>query len=138
MSVETLEQAKKVAISYAHAVWDDQDITAIDRFFHPEAIIHSVLGDYKGSTAIKEVIQTWLHAFPDLKVTNTAVFGEEDRVAIQWKAQGTHKGMFKNIGPTDKQIHYQGVTIYQVQDERIIAYWVYIDMNDLLRQIKPL
>jgi predicted ester cyclase len=84
---------------------------------------------------MKEVVQAWLKGFPDLRVDNDIIIGENDLVSIQWRANGIHKGEFKGIKHTGKPVAYSGVTVYRIKDGKIIEYWAYLDMQHLLSQI---
>ena len=86
---------------------------------------------------MKKIVQSWLTGFPDLVVKNTAIICENDLVVIHWHARGSHQGEFKGIKPTGKTVDYAGATIYRIQEEKIIEYWAYVDMQHLLMQIAP-
>ena len=66
--------SKEIAEEYAHQVWNEKQISAIDRFVHQDAVIHSLLGNYHGTKAMKEVVQAWLKGFSDLRVDNDLDF----------------------------------------------------------------
>lgn len=106
MNFTTGIASKEIAEAYANQVWNDKEIDAVDRFVHQDAVIHSLLGDYHGTKAMKEVVQAWLKGFPDLTVHNDIIMSENDLVSIQWRAQGTHKGEFKGKKPTGKSVAY--------------------------------
>lgn len=127
---------KALAEQYAHTIWNQKDILIIDQLLHPEIVIHSLLGKFYGRQAMKDVVQAWLDAFPDLVVTTLSILAETDKVMIQWKAQGTHQGVFKGIQPTGKPVNYEGVTIYRIQSQQIVEYWAYLDMQYLFHQIR--
>ena len=55
--------SKETAEAYANQVWNDKEISAVDKFLHQDAVIHSLLGDYHGTKAMKEVVQAWLKGF---------------------------------------------------------------------------
>ena len=131
----SITSIKKIAEGYANKVWNDKNLIAIDEFVHHEIVIHSLLGDFYGSEALKNVVKAWLHGFPDLCVLNDCVTSKNDRVIIQWRATGTHSGEFKGRPPTGKKIAYSGVTAYRIQNNKIVEYWAYLDMQHLLSQI---
>lgn len=136
MNFTTGIASKEIAEAYANQVWNDKEIDAVDRFVHQDAVIHSLLGDYHGTKAMKEVVQAWLKGFPDLRVHNEIIMSENDLVSIQWRAQGTHKGEFKGKKPTGKSVVYSGVTVYRIKDSKIMEYWAYLDMQHLLSQLE--
>ena len=127
--------AKSVAEEYAHRVWDDKDLKAIDDLVDNNAVIHSLLGDFHGPASMKTVIQAWLKGFPDLNVSNDLVICENDLVSIQWHAKGTHLGKFKDRHPSKKTVSYNGATVYRIKDGKIVEYWAYLDMQHLLSQL---
>lgn len=127
---------KKVAEEYANTVWNAKDVGIIDRIVHPNVVLHSLLGVFHGAKALKEVVHAWLAAFPDLHVENDIIISEKDLVSIQWRAKGTHKGEFKGVKASGKPVTYSGVTVYRIQEGKIIEYWAYLDMQYLLGQIK--
>jgi steroid delta-isomerase-like uncharacterized protein len=127
---------KEIAESYANAVWNEKDLSVIDSLIHPSALIHSLLGNFHGPEDMKKIVGSWLKSFPDLKVKHLATIQEGNKVVIQWEAKGTHQGEFKDIAPSGKSVAYSGVTIYRIQEGKIIEYWAYVDMQHLLNQIQ--
>lgn len=132
----TPSSVKKIAEEYAHTVWNAKVIDVIDRLINKDILIHSLLGDFRGSQAMKEVVQAWLKGFPDLSVKNELIISENDLVSIQWSAKGTHKGEFKGKEPTGKPVSYSGVTVYRIKNDQIVEYWAYLDMQHLFSQIE--
>lgn len=127
--------AKEIAENYATIIWNQKEISAIERLMHKDVLIHSLLGDFRGTQAMKEVVQAWLKGFPDLSVNNDLIISENDLVSIQWCAKGTHKGEFKEKKATGKTVSYSGVTVYRIKNGQIVEYWAYLDMQHLLSQI---
>ena len=128
--------ARKIAEDYANTIWNQKEISAIDRLVHKDVLIHSLLGNFRGTQAMKEVVQAWLKGFPDLSVKNELIISENDLVSIQWRAKGTHRGEFKGRKPTGKSVSYGGVTVYRIKNDQIVEYWAYLDMQHLLSQIE--
>lgn len=132
----TQSSVRDVAEEYANKIWNQKEISTIDRLVHKDILIHSLLGDFRGTQAMKEVVQAWLKGFPDLLVKNELIISENDLVSIQWSAKGTHKGEFKGRKATGKPVSYYGVTVYRINNGQIIEYWAYLDMQHLLSQIE--
>ncbi len=131
-SPQSIPFIKAIAEDYADRIWNKKDLSAIDDYLDKAVVIHSLLGDYHGIEAMKEVVRAWFKAFPDLIVSNIAEIGEKDTIVLHWKAQGTHRGEFKGRAPTGKKVSYAGVTIYRIQKHKIVEYWAYLDMQHLL------
>jgi predicted ester cyclase len=135
-SKATHSSLKGIAEKYANSVWNGKEISIIDQLIHQDVVIHSPLGAFHGINAMKEVVQAWLKAFPDLRVGNDIIIEEDDLVSIQWRANGTHNGEFKWRKPTGKPVSYSGLTVYRIKQGKIVEYWAYLDIQHLLSQIE--
>ncbi len=121
---------------FMNDLWNKKNITAIDHLFTDETLIHSPLQTAKGTLAMKEIALIWLEAFPDLHCRFDDWITEENKTLVRWHAHGTHTGKFLEFGPTEKQINYKGVSIYRLQDDRVVEYWGLVDMYGLVGQLQ--
>jgi len=120
---------------YQALVWDKKDLSAIEKFFHDDVIVHSVLKQTQGTEQLYTILKSWHEAFPNMQVSFDDYICQDNRVVSRWRAQGCHEGRFLDFPPTHKTIHYSGVTIYQLTDDKISEYWVYVDMDHVKRQL---
>lgn len=120
---------------YQSSIWDDKDIGAIDNFFRKDAIIHSPVETTQGTDKMKAIISQWHKGFPNMKVYWDDFICEEDKVVSRWHAEGIQSGEFLGNPPTEKPIMYSGITVYQLDDEKINEYWAFVDMNNILKQL---
>lgn len=127
---------KDIVIQYSKALWEARDTSAIDIFFDPQAKIHSPLSTVKGNETMKEIVEKWLLAFPDLTVMWDDFIAEGDKVVCRWRACGTHLGGFFDTKPTHKEVAFSGVMTYRLDNNKIIEYWSLVDMHCLLRQLE--
>lgn len=126
---------RKVAEAYADRIWVQKDLDAIGDLLHPQVTIHSLFGDFHGPKEMLRIVQAWLIGFPDLTVRNQHTIQSGELVCLHWIASGTHNGPFKGRQSTGRRVSYAGVTIYKVLDGRIVEYWAYLDMDQVLRQL---
>ena len=131
-----MKTVKDIALEYSLRIWDKKDLSAIDELMSSQVVIHSLLGDFYGTEAMKNVVEAWLRAFPDLRVQNQHVVAENNLVMIHWKASGSHLGVFKGVPPTGKTVSYAGATLFEIQNDKIAQYWAYLDINHILSQIQ--
>ena len=117
-------------------MWNEHDLSLIDRLFHERVVIHSLLGTYYGPQAMRRMVESWLRAFPDLKVQHLYHCFDRDRLVIQWDATATHCNELKGIPATHQRVYYSGVSIYRLNDSQVVEYWAYIDMDNLLNQLR--
>lgn len=127
---------KAIVEEYTNKLWNDKDLSIMDKLMSDDVVAHSLLGDFHGIKAVKEIAGTWFTGFPDLRVHNDIVISENDMVSTQWHVKATHKGEFRGRKPTGKPVAYTGATIYRLRNGKIVAYWVYIDMEHLLKQLQ--
>jgi predicted ester cyclase len=72
---------------------------------------------------------------PDVRFKVEDLLGEGDRVAVRWTFEGTHSGVFRGFAPTNKTLHNEGIAIYQLRNEKIVAVWLQVDRLGLLQQV---
>ncbi len=61
--------------------------------------------------------------------------GDEDRVVVRWRFQGTHKGHFMGIPPTGKEVNVTGMTEFRLAEGKIVEGWSQADALGLLVQL---
>ena len=75
-------------------------------------------------------------AFPDLKATPDHITADADSVALAYTLEGTHKGDFQGIAPTQKRIKARGVQISRFDDSgKLIERWGSSDELGILKQL---
>lgn len=127
---------KKLVQDYAERIWRHRDLNAIDEVIAEDIEIHSPLNITQGREQMREIIEKWHAAFPDLVVTWEDILEDGDKVVARWSAEGTHMGGFFDTSPTHREVGYSGVTTYEVKDGKIVKYWALVDMHTLLKQLQ--
>jgi steroid delta-isomerase-like uncharacterized protein len=74
-------------------------------------------------------------AFPDLHQTIEDTVAADDRVAMRFRAQGTHQGDFMGIPATGKPIDVVGIAIVGVKNGKVAILQEVIDLQALMQQI---
>jgi predicted ester cyclase len=54
---------------------------------------------------------------------------------VRYHFDGTHRGSFQGLQPTDKRVRYSGIIIYRVANDKIAEQWTEIDLFGFLRQL---
>ncbi len=88
-----------------------------------------------GRQAVRQTLERYFAAFPDLHFTAKDTIIQGNRVAVIWSAQGTHQGHLMNIPPTGRAVTVRGITILTIegnQARRGIFMW---DVAGLLRSL---
>jgi steroid delta-isomerase-like uncharacterized protein len=79
------------------------------------------------------LFERYLEAFPDLLLVEHELIVEGDRVALLWRARGTHRGSIMHIPPTGKEVEVRGSTMLYLagnQIRRAVSVW---DVAAMLR-----
>ncbi|MGE0228043.1 MAG: ester cyclase [Dehalococcoidia bacterium] len=104
--------------------------------YAPEATLHRAPALEPGLDQIKAFYRTYWAAFPDIRLTIRALFGDGDFVACVFEARATHLGDFLGRPATGRPVVYDGVTVLRFEGGRCIERWSQTDMLSLLRQIE--
>lgn len=126
---------KDVIEQFSKSLWNDRDLTVIDRVFSPHAKIHSPMRTIQGVDSMREIVEKWLTAFPDLTIQWDEFIEEDDKVMSRWTATGTHLGGFFDTKPTFKEVFFSGVIIYHLKNQKIEDYRSLVDMHAILSQL---
>lgn len=115
-----------------------------------EATIQPLANDVKGEASgtnkvmskdeIREFNKRFLDAFPDLHFEIQDTVSQGDRVALFWRATGTHSrplltDMGVTIPPTNKSIRVPGVTHLEIRNGMVIRQEVIWDQLDFLTKL---
>ena len=92
-------------------------------------------GQQPGRDGHKQIVTVFRAAFPDLRVTTEDLITEGDRVALRWKAEGTHMGELMGIPPTGKHVTLTGIEILRIADGRIVERWAEDNGQAVIQQL---
>src|SRR5262249_15647388 len=90
----------------------------------------------KGPAALKQLVDTYMGAFPNGRCTVEEVISEGSNVVVRWTAKATHTGNLLHIAPTGKNVSVAGVDIYQFGNGKIQSIRIYWDAMGFAQQIE--
>jgi predicted ester cyclase len=89
-----------------------------------------------GVAGLKQFFRSYWVAFPDARLRgDDVVVGDNDRIAIRYTLEGTHRGEFAGVAPTGKKVTLSGQTILRFSDGKCVERWNAADMLGFLRQL---
>lgn len=91
-----------------------------------------------GPHGVREDMDGWFRAFPDLRFVSREVMAQHGRIVLYWTAEGTHQGAFLSVPPTRRHIEVCGFSLLAVQRGKIVRGLHLWDMAGLLRAMKLL
>jgi steroid delta-isomerase-like uncharacterized protein len=120
------EEHKALIRRYLEDVWSKGNTDIIDQLLAPTYTLRVLQGSSghqdrvaTGTQRIKQDVEMYHRAFPDLQITPGTIVAEGNRVVVEWTARATHSGEFHGIKPTGKHLSYAGITIYRLVDGKI-------------------
>lgn len=117
-------------------VWNKKNLAMIADAFSESTRIHSPLGEFKSREEMTETIQKWILAIPDLNVTLLHTLEDNDIVVSYWRATGTDQKALNGIEAQGNPITYQGMSMYRLENEKVVEYWAYLDSWTLEKQMR--
>ncbi|ABF42974.1 protein of unknown function DUF1486 [Candidatus Koribacter versatilis Ellin345] len=111
---------------------------------NPAAIQQVVADDFVGGRGengpaeyAKTLEQLW-RGFPDAQFAIEDILAEEDRVAVRFRMQGTHQGLFAGREPSGNRVEVTSTAIYRIADGKINRVWLQSDRLAMMQQIGAL
>jgi steroid delta-isomerase-like uncharacterized protein len=109
------------------------NLDAIGEFFAADYVAHLTDQDMTGGQgAIRQVLDMYRRAFPDLQVEVEILVEAKDRVAWQRTLRATHKGDFKGFPATGRPIVWRDMVTSRFRDGLIAEDWVITDLAERL------
>lgn len=130
MSIEENKAVSRRIIEF----YENPDIAS--EIFAENFIGHFPGIEIRGSDEARQYIGgVFKIAFPDLQLTFHDMIAEGDLVTIRWTMRGTHRGDYRGIAPTGKEVTWSGISIDRYFDGKIIEGWTELDLLGLLQQL---
>lgn len=113
------------------------DVSAADSVFATDCTVHitGVAQPIQGVAAWKEFVAGLLTAFPDLHFTIEDQLTDGSRVAIRWRATGTHQGPLGPVPPTGRSVAIDGLIIDHLEGGMVAERWEQWDQSGMLQQL---
>ena len=127
------DRLSEFAQRYATA-WCSQDAASVAAFYSAEGSL-SVNDNPPaiGRTAITEVAQSFMTAFPDMRVVMDKVLVQGERIQFHWTLIGTNTGP----GGTGQPVRISGFELWQMGADGLIASSQgHFDSSEYDRQLK--
>lgn len=87
---------------------------------------------------VERFVSQFLPSFPDLQHTIEGMIAdtESGEVVVRFTARGTHRGPWLDFAPTNKSIHYSGITWARIVNDRIVEHHTWWDKAGLIEQVR--
>lgn len=120
-----------------NSIWNERRLEFIDKIIAKTHALAdpTVTGRGTGPSVYRRQVERFITAFPDLKFTVEDTISEKDKLVVVWIANGTHKGTFMGIAPTNKKASVSGITVHQIADGKILESTAVWDAIGLLQEL---
>lgn len=128
---------KQIVRRFSDELPGQGNFATADDVLAPDLIEHNPLpGQGAGREGHKQVVAAFRSAFPDLTVVTEDVLEDGDRVALRWKAEGTHRGDLMGLAPTGKRVLLTGIEILRMSGGKIVERWAEDNGQAVLAQLR--
>ena len=109
----------------------------LEELFLPEFQDHNPLlpEQGRGQGGVAFLVSSLRQAFPDLRFVIEDIFAGKDRVAVRWRAVGSHQGMFLGAPGTGRRFAITGTDIFRIGRGKIAEAWHEWDRQALSQQL---
>jgi steroid delta-isomerase-like uncharacterized protein len=124
------------------AAWNAHDAERAAAIF-PDDIVWQDTGSPQpmhGKDALRQYLQGWFMAFPDIKITVTNRVATEDQLASELEFVGTNTGDLQlapgaTIPATGKTVHGKGTYFVRFKDGKPVEVHSYPDLAGMMMQL---
>jgi len=131
-------EMRRFVEEYIRAV-NSADAAEAEKFHANESVSRSggQPGVRMGRAERQQYFRQRRRAFPDFQLIalKINVDPRSGRATFDWEVTATHKGHFKGLPPTNKQVTHKGTTELQLRNGKIVTETSYQDMAAFLAQL---
>lgn len=130
----------QIVREYIEEVENKGNINQSDKYLSPHFQIHSLhlnpepVGNAQPKT-YKEALQQSQEALSNSHKIINDIFMQENKVVVSWTTEAINTGKFMGNPPTNKKVVYSGITIYRLENGKIVEYWYVWDRLGLYQQL---
>jgi predicted ester cyclase len=118
---------------------NQQKLAQLVELTHPHFKRHDLAGalpEVSGADGPVNLVQMVLRGIPDIHYEIVQIVAKDDRVVVQLRGTGTHRGKFLGVAGTGKRIEWNAINIYRFEDGKVIETWQLLDVWGLMRQMR--
>lgn len=128
---------KEIARRFMDECWSQGRMDSIRELVSENCTFHDPVFPTlaPGQESLKRHITTSRTGFPDLRFTIDDTIAERNEVVLHWTANGTHKGPFLGMDPTNKNATVSGTSIFRIDNGKIVEQWADWNLMTLMEQL---
>jgi steroid delta-isomerase-like uncharacterized protein len=83
----------------------------------------------------KEFLVARRAAFPDRRFVVEDIIAEEDKVSARFTMRGTHKGEFRGLAPSGREVTMSGIDMIRLAEGKMVEDRVEVDQLGMMQQL---
>jgi predicted ester cyclase len=132
----SLEENKALFRRFVEEVENQKNPDRIDEFFAADYLDHNPPPfGVPGIEGLKQAMQMFFSAFPDLHVEVEDLVAEGDKVVGRLTVTGTHQGEMMGIAATGKRISMAEIHIVRYSGGKVVEHWGIEDNMSMMQQL---
>jgi predicted ester cyclase len=137
MASETTTKSNlEIVREYTERVFNEHNPDLASQYVTSDIRWHGgVLGTVEGVANLTQLLRGFIGALPDLKASEQDVVAADDKVAVRFIVEATHKGNLFGIAATGRRVRWDAVDVYRLNDGMIVEEWAADDVTAILQQI---
>ena len=128
----SLEENKEIICRLFEA-YNQQNLDVLDELFTHDYVDH--LLQLRSLESFKQFYTQFFKGFPDTHSTIEDIIAEGDKVWTRSTVAGTHKGEYRGVSPTGKEITIKCVDSYRIVDGKVVESWGLYDFLDFYKKL---
>lgn len=126
------EENKAIVRRFFEEAWNQQNLNVIDEIFATTVVFN---GQSITRDALKQALAGRRTAFPDIQVTVDDQVAEGEKVSTRRTWRATHRGPYRGVAPTGKQVNWTQISVVRFSQGRIVEDWAVADELSILQQL---
>ena len=132
----SIEENKAVVRRFFEELLSRDDIAVADELLSPGFRFYFAGSpDPMNLESYKEFLVARRAAFPDRRFVVEDMIAEGDKVSVRFTMRGTHKGEFRGIAPSGKEVTMTGIDTIRLSDGKMVEDRVEVDQLGMMRQL---
>lgn len=127
-------EANKNLIRNYVDTWNRGDLQSLCGYWSLE-MRHHTRAQAHGYKKTKEIVGSFMQAFPDLKFQIQDIVAEDDKVVTRMTARATNTGSYLGLPPTGREINCTVLGIARVDNGKIVEHWGVTDELAMMSQL---
>ncbi len=130
-------QENKAIVQRFWKVWEEGNIDLVDELLAADHVNHNPATPDQpaGAEGVREVVNMFRSAMPDLKVVIEDMIAEGDKVVVRYTLEGTHEGELFDVAPTGQRLSIKSIAVERVSESKLQEHWRITDSLDMMQQL---